>query len=90
MDKLFTLAGIHRFDCLNQKLAIAFDIFNEYEEQFQGRLGHQTVFTRNQRVEPLDCRVVLHDAVHSVNVEHHLAQSYTDVNDRTGTKKRKQ
>lgn len=72
---MFTLAGIHRFYRFNQKLAIAFNIFDEYEEQFQCRLGHQTVFTRNQRVEPLDCWVVLHDAVHSVNVEHHLAQS---------------
>ena len=82
---MYTLARIHRFDSFDQQLAIAFDVFDEYEEQFERRFGHQTVFTRNQRVEPLDSRVVLHDAIHSVDIEHHLTQSclVTDKNNNT-------
>jgi len=69
-----TLANIDRFYSFDQQLAIALDVFDEDEEQFEGSFGYQSVFTRDQRVKPLDRWVMLHDAIHAIDVEHYLSQ----------------
>ena len=71
-----TKSEIHRFDSLDQQETVGFNILHKYEEKFEGRFHDKSVPASNQRVKPLDGSIVLHHAIHSVDVEHDLPESY--------------
>ena len=73
---MYTLAGVHRFDGPDQQLAVALHVLDEHEQKFERSFRDQAELAGDQRVQPLDGRVVLHDAVHSIDVKHHLTQSF--------------
>lgn len=73
------LGAIHRVDRLHQQHAIGIGVLGEHQQQFQGRLHHQSELGGDEGVQPLHGLVVLDDAVHPVDVEHHLAERPQDV-----------
>jgi len=75
MCTVITIRLVHREHGLYENQTVGLDVLDKDQQQLKSSLDDQSESGSQQRVQPLNGRVVLDDAVHAVHVQHYLSES---------------